>query len=52
MGSGYMITTTTIYRWRKHKKGFSYVETTPARRRVSWIDEHHVYYHLGMVKKA
>ncbi len=47
-----MITTATIRRWRKHKKGFSYVEVTPAGRKVDWVDKNHVYYHLGMVRET
>ncbi len=46
-----MITTATIWRWRKktQKRPFNWVETTPAGTVVGWVDEHHVYYHLGMV---
>ncbi len=45
-----MITTTSIWRWRRHKKGFSYVEFTPPGRKVDWVDKTHVYYLLGMVR--
>ncbi len=42
-------TVETVWRWRRHKKGFHYVETTPPDSNVNWITEQHVYSQLGMV---
>ncbi len=43
------MTVEIIWRWRRHKKGFFYVETTPPNRKVNWVTDEHVYHRLGMV---
>lgn len=46
-----MIAVETLHRYRRHKKGFIYLEHTQPGGRCDWVTEDHVYFQLGMANK-